>query len=845
MLSDVDTLEVCNVSEIDVTYSNWLPVCIANIQWYVSEKISVVNSTGVETITKAYKQGANGTIITTAPVGALVEGYCPVDKIEVDVELICNNTTNVYDSYRYVTTNGVTAAPVISATTIACTQERPDVESVRVCSALTNTYHIVTTSYVAGVGTILSDVDTLESCVPALLAPTVTVTTEPGCNNGQPVTRRTTNTIDNNGGPSLEVTVLLSNTGAPVAENNFVLGACPQVVNPTRDAEVGCLFNTGTGISRPIKIVNTISSTGTVTTVYTEANGTVITPTAQETVTEGSCTEITVTESVDFGCAAGVPYTRRRNVFRSAITGQTLNVAVGYFNSTNVETAVMPVGFTLGPCPIAATTETDVLINDTLVCFENPIGTFTTFTQRSTTTVNNTTGVATAPVITYSSDATTFSAVIPTGTKRLGQCVTTLAQLVDIEEVPFCVNNTQLIRRTSTNTTTGVSTITWVNQAGVVQAPTAPQIAAGVAGPCPTAVSTTDVEDLPFCVNNTQMIRRTSTNTLTGVITTSWFNTSGVVQTPTAAQITAAVFGACPVTTVETDLVYSAAQEICVTNLGISTTQFVRQAKTITNATGAVSSTVTEYSTNGNTWTTTVPTGTIVAGRCIPVTIETDVTYSNWLPVCVSGVQWYIGEKISVANATGVETVTKVYKNGANGVPTATAPVGTQVQGMCNFFDTESFCYTTTATGTVIQSGWARHQDSFTFTPGPNVSPAGIAYFTGLGVAIPLTTAGFTIVPCGIANVPDNYATQEFDLAPSSTFTILPSGTLISWHYRNRNISTTDSTIRVNGGQILDIDPGETDTSGGIEELKGLLNDTVILTTGASTTLRVKILRRQ
>ena len=834
------------IPEQDLIKTNWLPICVGGVQWYVAESSTFNNDTAIEgVITKIYKQGAAGTITTTAPVGATVEGYCQADRIEVDTELICNEVTNVYDEYRYITTNGVTAAPVITATTITCDGDKPDVESVRVCSPLTNTYHIVTTSYLAGAGTILSDVDTLESCAPALLAPTVTVTTEPGCNNGQPVTRRTTRTIDNNGGATLENTVLLANSGAPVAENNFVLGACPQVVT-TRDVEVGCLFNTGTGISRPIKIVNTISATGIVTTVYTEANGTVITPTAQETVTEGSCTEITVTESVDFGCAAGVPYTRRRNVFRSAITGQTLNVAVGYFNSTNVETATMPAGFTLGPCPITATVETDIVVVDNNICVENPVGTFTNQIQRSTSTYNNQTLVQSAPVITYSSNGSVFSATVPTGTIRIGQCATTptIAQLVDIEETQWCVNNASLIRRSSTNTTTGVTTITWVNQAGTAATPTAAQVLAATPGTCPTAVSTTDVEDLPFCVNNTQMIRRTSTNTLTGVITTGWYNTSGVVQAPTAAQITAATFGACPTITTETDLVYSAAQEICVTNLGVSTTQFVRQAKTITNATGVVASTVTEYSLNGSVWTLTVPTGTIVAGRCIPVTVETDVTYSNWLPVCVSGVQWYIGEKISVANATGVETVTKVYKNGANGVPTATAPTGTQVQGMCNFFDTESFCYTTTATGTVIQSGWARHQDSFAFTPGPNVSPAGIAYFTGLGVAIPLTTAGFTIVPCGIANVPDSYTSTIFDLAPSSTFTISPTSNLVSWLVRNRNISTTDSTIRVNGGTILDIDPGEVIGQGNVEEQDGLLNDTVILTTGASTTLRVIILRK-
>lgn len=46
----------------------------------------------------------------------------PTDVIEVDVELVCNAATGFYDEYRVITTNGVAAAPVITATTISCAQ---------------------------------------------------------------------------------------------------------------------------------------------------------------------------------------------------------------------------------------------------------------------------------------------------------------------------------------------------------------------------------------------------------------------------------------------------------------------------------------------------------------------------------------------------------------------------------------------------------------------------------------------------------------------------------------------------------------------------------------------------
>ena len=44
----------------------------------------------------------------------------PAAVVEVDVELVCNAATGFFDEYRVVTTDGVAAAPVITATTISC-----------------------------------------------------------------------------------------------------------------------------------------------------------------------------------------------------------------------------------------------------------------------------------------------------------------------------------------------------------------------------------------------------------------------------------------------------------------------------------------------------------------------------------------------------------------------------------------------------------------------------------------------------------------------------------------------------------------------------------------------------
>jgi len=77
-------VSICNWNEIssyvtenDLIKTNWLPICIGGSQWYVAEYSIFNNNTLIEsTVFKIYKQGANGSVTITAPVGSITEGYC-------------------------------------------------------------------------------------------------------------------------------------------------------------------------------------------------------------------------------------------------------------------------------------------------------------------------------------------------------------------------------------------------------------------------------------------------------------------------------------------------------------------------------------------------------------------------------------------------------------------------------------------------------------------------------------------------------------------------------------------------------------------------------------------------
>lgn len=71
-------VEICNQQvEIDLQKTNWIPFCMGGEQWYAAEVYFVDNSIGVETATtKIYKQGADGTIVTSIAALPKIDGYC-------------------------------------------------------------------------------------------------------------------------------------------------------------------------------------------------------------------------------------------------------------------------------------------------------------------------------------------------------------------------------------------------------------------------------------------------------------------------------------------------------------------------------------------------------------------------------------------------------------------------------------------------------------------------------------------------------------------------------------------------------------------------------------------------
>lgn len=93
-------IEPCaQADEIDILYTNWLPICVDGVQWYVAERITFNNTTAIEGVSeKVYKQGANGAIVTTAPTGTVItEGVCKVYEKEV-----CGTIDGSIDVYELV-----------------------------------------------------------------------------------------------------------------------------------------------------------------------------------------------------------------------------------------------------------------------------------------------------------------------------------------------------------------------------------------------------------------------------------------------------------------------------------------------------------------------------------------------------------------------------------------------------------------------------------------------------------------------------------------------------------------------------------------------------------------------
>lgn len=97
-----------------------------------------------------------------ALIAILSENPEPVDQITVDGEFVCENNVWVYKENVY--TNGELTASNSTATEVLCDEPQPDIERVRVCDPATGTVHIVTSSTLNEVTTVLQDLDTEESC---------------------------------------------------------------------------------------------------------------------------------------------------------------------------------------------------------------------------------------------------------------------------------------------------------------------------------------------------------------------------------------------------------------------------------------------------------------------------------------------------------------------------------------------------------------------------------------------------------------------------------------------------------------------------------------------------------
>lgn len=71
---------------------------------------------------------------------------------------------------------------------------------------------------------------------------------------------------------------------------------------------------------------------------------------------------------------------------------------------------------------------------------------------------------------------------------------------------------------------------------------------------------------------------------------------------------------------------------------------------------------------------------------------EVDYIHTNWLPICVDGIQWYVAEEYSFNNTTETKTlIGKIYKEGANGVPTVILPIGSIIDGACEIPTQQTF----------------------------------------------------------------------------------------------------------------------------------------------------------
>lgn len=165
-----------------------------------------------------------------------------------------------------------------------------------------------------------------------------------------------------------------------------------------------------------------------------------------------------------------------------------------------------------------------------------------------------------------------------------------------------------------------------------------------------------------------------------------------------------------PAPNAETDLVQSVGY-VCVTDAGVQTTWMVRSSQTVDNTTGLVTGTVTEYSTDGASWSATVPTGTITAGACqVSYVIErVDLCAIN------AGVGYAVGDKVMfefVIDPRYPLPYIFVAKNLSDGTYPSTIflqidgiPISGTLPNFADFRDCSAIPVTETAGGVVITNG--------------------------------------------------------------------------------------------------------------------------------------------
>ena len=293
--------------------------------------------------------------------------------------------------------------------------------------------------------------------------------------------------------------------------------------------------------------------------------------------------------------------------------------------------------------------ELDLVYTAVVPVFFTNLGVVTQYYSREKVVYDNTSSTEVSRVTEYSTDAATWSTTVPTGTPAVGTPPIT----VGIEQ--------------------GIAPVGEVLTAGVVTGK--------------VFVILTTNEDGTGTVPTFLLVNTDGTTV---------FPYSGTWQ---------------PIPDVELDLVQSVGY-VCVTDAGVQTTWMVRSSQTVDNSTGLVTGTATEYSTDGASWSTTVPTGTITAGACqVSYVIErVDLCAIN------AGVGYAVGDKVmfefvvnpdaplvpiifTAKNLTDGTYPNVVYLQ-INGVPV----LGT-LPNFADFRDCSAIPVTETASGTVITNG--------------------------------------------------------------------------------------------------------------------------------------------